>query len=233
MEINILVVCGSPVKKGNQEAYTREVLKEIETFPDVRVEVILLAPWYKTFRGCNHCNYCATKQKPDRFCSIDDQMTEVYPKLLAADAIILSSPAYATRITGLMANFMDRMRALYHGKLYLGSLHNKVGGALCVAFGRHSGVETTLLSIVQAYMLWGMIPANCGLVSPYGAGGLSSYGGTGKVDEDKLIVLKDSFGIKTGRMLCRDVVEKARIVKAGKQALNLSKLRRNPEAEKE
>ena len=234
METNIVVVCGSPIKEGNVETYTREAIKEIETFPDVKIDLILLAPWYKTFRGCNHCNYCASKQKPDRFCAIDDQMTEVYPKLLKADGIILSSPVYATRITGLMANFMDRMRALYHGKIHIGSLHNKVGGALAVAYGRHAGVETTLLSIVQAYMLWGMIPANCGLVSPYGAGGLSSYGGTGKLDrEDKLSILKDSFGITTARMLCKDVVEKARIVKAGKMALDVSEHQRNPEKERD
>jgi multimeric flavodoxin WrbA len=222
MEIKIIAICGSPIKEGNVEAYTRETLKEAEKLPDVQTELFLLAPWSKTFKGCNHCNYCATKQKTGRFCSIDDSMAEIYPKLLEADAIILSSPDYATRITGLLANFMDRMRAIYHGKIYVGSLHNKIGGALCVAFGRHAGVETTLLSMVQAFMLWGMIPASCGLRGPYGAAGLSSYGGEGWVDpNDKLAVLKDSFGIKVAKMLAEDVVEKARIVKAGKNALNL------------
>lgn len=220
MVIKLVAVCGSPVKEGNVEAYTREALKEVEKFPDVQAELILLAPWYKDFKGCNHCNYCATKQKPERFCSIDDQMSEVYPKLLEADAIVLSSPAYAAKVTGLMANFMDRMRALYHGKIYIRSLHNKIGGALCVAFGRHAGVETTLLSIVHAFMLWGMIPVNCGWT--YGAAGLSSYCGEGKVDRnDKLAVLKDSYGIKSARMLCKEVVEKARIIRAGENALNL------------
>lgn len=221
MTVNILVVCGSPIKKGNCEIFTREALKGLEETPDLKVELILLSEW-KSLKGCNHCNYCATKQKPNRFCSIDDEMTQIYPKLLEADALILSSPCYVTRVTGLMANFMDRLRPLYHGKCYVGSLYNKIGAAIAVAFGRHAGVETTQLSIVQAFLLWGMIPASLGLWGPYGAAGLSSYGGAGKVDpDDKLAVLKDTFGLKESKLLCKEVAIKAKIIKTGNAALNI------------
>jgi len=81
MTIKILCVCGSPIKEGNCEMFTREALKAADEIPDVETELVTLAGWYKTFRGCNHCNFCATKQKPDHFCAIDDQMSEVYPKI--------------------------------------------------------------------------------------------------------------------------------------------------------
>jgi multimeric flavodoxin WrbA len=41
-------------------------------------------------------------------CKIKDDMTEVYPKLLAADAIVLATPAYFEMLSGLLKNFLDR-----------------------------------------------------------------------------------------------------------------------------
>lgn len=35
-------------------------------------------------------------------------MTEVYPKLLAADAIVLATPGYFEMLSGLLKNFLDR-----------------------------------------------------------------------------------------------------------------------------
>jgi len=221
MTINVLTICGSPIKGGNSEMYTREAIKAVEDMPDVETELVLLSKW-KFLRGCNHCNFCATKQKPTRFCSIDDEMSEVYPKLLEADAIVISSPAYVLRMTGLMANFLDRLRPLYHGKHYVTSLTDKVGSAVVVAFGRHAGVETTQLSIVHAFLMWGVIPVTLGLFGPFGAGGVSSYHGEAKVDpDDRLAVLKDNFGVKEAKILYRNLVEKARLIKAGREALNI------------
>jgi multimeric flavodoxin WrbA len=220
--IKLVAVCGSPVKGGNSEEYTRQALKAAEDMPNVETELILLEKMYKTLRHCNHCNYCATKQTATRFCSIKDGMEEIYPKILYADAIILSTPDYVTRVTGLMASFMDRLRPLYHGNTYVGSLHNKVGGAMIVAFGRNCGVETAQLSIVQGYLMWGMIPASCGLFGPYGAAGLTSYGGEAFVEpDDKLAVLKDKYGMKEAKDLVREIIAKAKILKAANKALGL------------
>lgn len=220
--IKLVAVCGSPVKAGNCEEYTRQALTEAEKIQNVETELIILQKMHKTLKHCNHCNYCATKQTATRFCSIKDDMDEIYPKILYADAIILSSPAYVTRITGLMAAFMDRLRPLYHGNTYVGSLHNKIGGAMAVAFGRNCGVETTQLSIIQGFLMWGAIPATCGLFGVYGAAGLSSYGGEGKVErDDKLAVLKDKYGMRLAKDLVKEVIAKAKIFKAGNKALGL------------
>jgi multimeric flavodoxin WrbA len=223
MKIKIIGVCGSPIKGGNTEVYLKEALKAAEEVPDAEVETetILLCDW-KDFKGCIHCNYCAVRQKPERFCSIDDEMTEVYPKMLEMDGLIIASPTYITRMSWLTAAFMDRVRAVGHGKLYRMGLKGKVGGALAVLFARHSGAETTLLSILQGYMLMDMIPVGLNMWGPYGAVGLSSYGGEGRVEpDDKLAVLKDKFGLRSARMLGKAVVEQAKLVKAGKEALGI------------
>jgi multimeric flavodoxin WrbA len=220
--VKIVAVCGSPVKEGNCEEYTRQALKAAEGIPNVETELIILQKAYKTLRHCNHCNYCATKQTATRFCSIKDDMDELYPKILYADGIILSSPAYVTRMTGLMAAFMDRLRPLYHGNTYVGGLHNKIGAALSVAFGRNCGVETTQLSILQGFLMWGAIPATCGLYGVYGAAGLSSYYGEGKVErDDRHSVLKDKYGMRLAKDLVLEVIAKAKIQKAGNKALGL------------
>ncbi len=220
MKIKLFTVVGSPIKGGNCETYTREALKAVEDDPDVESEIFLLSDW-KTPRGCHHCNYCATRQKPDRFCAINDELTKVYPKVLEADALLLSTPAYACRLTGQMACFMDRLRVLYHGNLYKGSLENKAASVLTVAFGRHAGVETTMLSVIQGLLMWEVLPVTLGLWGPYGSGGLTSYGGEGKVDpDDRDAICKDEFAMKEAKILCRKLVETAKVIKAGNRALN-------------
>jgi len=221
MKIKLVTIVGSPIKGGNCEIYTMEALKAVENDPDVESDIFLLSNW-KTPKGCNHCNYCATKQKPDRFCAIQDELTEIYPKVLEADAILLSTPAYACRLTGQMACFMDRLRGLYHGSLYKGSLANKVASVLTVAFGRHAGVETTMLSVIQGLLMWEVLPVTLGLWGPYGSGGLTSYGGEGKVKPDDYdAILKDQFAVKESRILCKKLVDTAKVIKAGNEALNI------------
>jgi multimeric flavodoxin WrbA len=221
MTIKILGVCGSPIKGGNTEVFLNQALKSAEEVPEVETELITLADW-KDFKGCNHCNHCAMRQIPDRICSINDEMTEVYPKLMAMDGLIIASPTHVTGVSWLTASFMGRMRAINHGKLYRRTLHHKVGGAMAVLFWRHAGAETTLRSILGCYLLLGMLPAGSGLLGPYGAVGLSSYGGEGYVDsDDKLAVLKDKFGVRSARILGKEVAETAKIVRAGREALKI------------
>jgi len=46
-------------------------------------------------------------------CKIKDDMNDVYPKLLAADAIVLATPGYFEMISGLLKNFLDRTVAIW------------------------------------------------------------------------------------------------------------------------
>ena len=222
MEIKILGICGSPIKGSNTEVFLREALKAAETTGGVQTELIALAG--KKIGDCRHCNWCVGKQIEGKFCAQNDDMTEIYPKLVEADGILLASPVYIMRLSGYLACFLDRFRVFASGNLYRGKLHNKVGGALCVGGLRNTGIETTLISILFGFMVMEMIP-----VSPrhrlgaLGAGGLSSEGGTGKpASEDKLGVLKDEYGLRGARSLGQRVVEVARLLKAGAEAATIS-----------
>ena len=216
MEIKILGVCGSPIKGGNTEVFLQEALKAVEDTGEAQTEFISLAG--REIRDCRHCNWCVKKQTEGKFCVQDDDMNELFPKLLQADGLIIARPVYIGRLSGYLACFLDRMRVFAFGNIYRGKLHNKVGGALAVSWLRNSGIEITLLSILLAFMAYEMI-----LVGPHhgvgalsGAGGLSSEGGSGKFDrENRLGVLKDEYGLKGARSMGQRVAEVARLLKAG------------------
>jgi multimeric flavodoxin WrbA len=57
-------------------------------------------------RGCLTCEEGGRERKG--ICKIKDDMAEVYPKLLAADAIVLATPGYFEMLSGLLKNFLDR-----------------------------------------------------------------------------------------------------------------------------
>jgi multimeric flavodoxin WrbA len=67
----------------------------------------------RTCRGCLACEEGGKERKC--ICKIKDDMTEVYPKLLAADIIVLATPAYFEMLSGLLKNFLDRTCPIWPG----------------------------------------------------------------------------------------------------------------------
>ena len=219
MDINVLGICGSPIKGGNTEHFLKEAMTVVAGMESVKSEMINIAG--KDIKDCKQCNWCLLKQTEDKLCAIEDDMADIFPKVLKADVLLLATPVYIARLSGYLANLIDRLRACAFGKVYEGKLKDKVGGALAVAWMRHGGVETALLSIDYLFLGFEMIPASVhhpGVL--FGAGGTSSFGGAGKFDpKDKLGILKDEWGLNGARELARRAVELARIIKAGKKAL--------------
>ena len=122
------------------------------------------------------------------------------------------------RLSGYLATFIDRMRffCLVVGKYYGGKLQDKVGGALVVSWFRNAGASTTLLTIIQSFLFYGIIPVAQG--AGIGAAGVATEEGTGVFDpEDKHGVLKDTIGLLQARALGHRVVEVSRMIKRGKE----------------
>jgi multimeric flavodoxin WrbA len=217
MPIKILGICGSPVKGGNTETFLSEALKQAEGLGQVSTQLVRLIE--KRIGDCRHCNWCTSKQEEGAFCCIKDDMLEMYPWIIEADALVIATPAYTGRLSGYSAVFMDRFRALVLGRHYRGVLRNKVGAAMTVSWMRHAGPETTLLSVVTAYLMWGMVVASPGEGGcEFGAVGVSSDGGSGRfVPEERLGVLRDKLALSSARALAKRTVELARIMKAGRE----------------
>jgi NAD(P)H dehydrogenase (quinone) len=79
---------------------------------------------------------------------VDDVSLE---DLLKVDGIIIGSPTYYGTMSGKIKTFFDESVEL-HGKL-----QGKVGAAFTSSGGTASGAETTILSILQALLIHGMI----------------------------------------------------------------------------
>ena len=71
--------------------------------------------------------------------------------LLVADGIIMGSPTYFGQMSAKLKSLIDQSVQVHK------QLEGKVGGAFTSSGGTASGAETTLLSIVNAMLIHGMI----------------------------------------------------------------------------
>jgi multimeric flavodoxin WrbA len=102
----VLVVMGSPRPKGNSTILAMEAARgakdagaEVET---IRLAILKISP-------CAACDGC---RKPDaNGCVRKDDMTPLYDKLRAADAILIAGPVYWFSISAQVKLFMDRFYA--------------------------------------------------------------------------------------------------------------------------
>jgi len=213
MQVRVLGICSSPIQGGNTEVFLSRALGRAQAEPEVETRLVSLAG--KRVDSCKHCNWCMGKQTAQEFCAQKDDMAGIYPLVLEADVLLLATPVYIGRLSGYLANFMDRLRAFIYGKVYKGPLVNKVGGALAVGWYRHAGLETALQSVVAGFLTLGMIPVNTPHC-PWGAPAVASQGGTGGFDKRiRHGVLEDAWGLEAAEALAVRAVDLARRIKAG------------------
>ena len=86
------------------------------------------------------------------------------------DGIIIGSPTYYGLMSGKIKTLLDQSEKI-HGKL-----KGKVGAAFTSSGGVASGAETTLLSIVQAMLIHGMIVQGRSEGAHYGAAAVGDPG---------------------------------------------------------
>jgi multimeric flavodoxin WrbA len=103
--MKVVAVCGSP-RKGNTEWLLVRLL-ELLAQSGTETELILLRKLnVKRCLGCLTCAEGGTERAG--ICAVSDAMQAIYPKLLAADVIILGTPVYFYMLSGLLKNFLDR-----------------------------------------------------------------------------------------------------------------------------
>ncbi len=103
--MKVVAICGSP-RKGNTEWMLDTLLEQLKS-RGVETELLLLRKAnVKRCLGCLTCEAGGSERKG--ICAVSDDMQAVYPKLLAADVIILGTPVYFYMLSGLLKNFLDR-----------------------------------------------------------------------------------------------------------------------------
>ncbi|MFC1690767.1 flavodoxin family protein [Nanoarchaeota archaeon] len=101
--MKILAISGSP-RTGNIEFILKTLLSEIDSH---ETELILLKDL--KIENCTGCDVCFNEKKD---CYIDDDMKQLYLKLVEADLIVFGSPNYFNNVSGLMKTFIDRTNSL-------------------------------------------------------------------------------------------------------------------------
>jgi len=103
----VVVILGSPRKKGNSSTLAAQISRGAKS-AGAEVETLFLQGLkISPCRGCDTC------QKDDsKGCAIKDDMQEIYPKLIKADAWVIASPVYWFTMSAQTKTFMDRCYAL-------------------------------------------------------------------------------------------------------------------------
>jgi multimeric flavodoxin WrbA len=103
--MSILAICGGLREESN----TNKIVKKVAESSGCDFELVYLAKLEIT--PCAGCPDCMMNEGK---CAIEDDMQELYEKLLNADAIILGSPTYYMDVSGAVKCFIDRSLALYY-----------------------------------------------------------------------------------------------------------------------
>lgn len=129
-EMKVLLINGSPRKKGNTNLALEEVAKALESNG---VETQIIGIGAKAVQGCIACNKCAELGR----CTFqDDLYNKVREQLKDADGIIVGSPVYYAGPNGSLCALLDR---LFYSSTEL--LEHKPAAAVAVC--RRGGASAT------------------------------------------------------------------------------------------
>ncbi len=107
MSRRVLVIKASPREKGNSSVLADKVA---EGARDVGATTESISLHRLDIHPCRGCDTCRRTQA----CVIKDDMQGLYPKLLAAEAVVLASPIYWFTMNGQMKTFIDRWYGLWN-----------------------------------------------------------------------------------------------------------------------
>jgi multimeric flavodoxin WrbA len=116
---SVTAFVGSARKQGVTYRATRRFLDGLQSFGDVRSEVVFLSECdVGLCRGCKACFI-----RGEEFCPIHDDRDRLIAKLAASDGVVLASPVYSFQVSAHLKAFLDRLgfafhRPRFHGKAY-------------------------------------------------------------------------------------------------------------------
>ncbi len=106
---NILILKGSPRQQGNSAVLADQVAEGARE-AGAAVQSYFLHGM--DIRPCDGCDFCLETG----VCVVKDDMHTIYPKLLAADAVVLASPIYWFTYSAQLKMCIDRWYALWNDK---------------------------------------------------------------------------------------------------------------------
>jgi multimeric flavodoxin WrbA len=132
--LKILGIMGSPRINGNTDLLLDEALKGARSVgadvEKITVDKLKIAP-------CRECYGCLK----DGNCVIRDDMTGIYPGLLAADVVIVATPIFFYTVSAQLMLLISRCQALWARKYVLKNLDVPVKKGAFIGVGATKGTK--------------------------------------------------------------------------------------------
>ena len=106
--MKVMAFVGSARKGGNTSKIVDAICAGIKENGHA-VEIYNLSEL--DIKECRACGSCQTNKV--EYCSINDKMTALLPKMADADCIIVGTPVYMLQVSGYTKMFLDRMFAFF------------------------------------------------------------------------------------------------------------------------
>ena len=216
--LRIVGICASPRKKANTSILLDASLDGARNAAvslgfESQIEKVELAA--KKISPCLGCDQCAAQRRP---CILQDDWHAMVRPLVdpVPDGVIFGSPVYFFNQNALGRAYMERctslVKALWDPEtdVPLPDWSTTAAGAVAVGFDRHGGVEFTLNSILQWFLVMGFAT-----VGGFYLGGAAWTGFRSERDA----VQRDEHGLGAARLVGRRVARTAALLKEGKTAL--------------
>lgn len=127
---NIVILNGSPRKKGNTSALVQAFREGAESSGNTVTEFFLGG---MEIHGCKGCfGGLSSKECP---CVQKDDMAQIYPAVRESDVVVLASPLYYWNMSGQLRTAVDRLFALEEGDGNLLRGHDRSSALLMAAEG--------------------------------------------------------------------------------------------------
>ena len=143
--MKVLLINGSPHKKGNTFLALSEAAKTLEQ-QGIETEIVQIG--VKAVRGCIACGQCRVKQL-GRCVFDDDVCNRIVEKLDDADALIVGSPVYFGQPNGSVQSLIQRMFFSAGSKV-----QNKPAAAVCVC--RRGGATAAYQTLNMPFQMMNM-----------------------------------------------------------------------------
>jgi multimeric flavodoxin WrbA len=139
----VLGIAGSPRRHGNSERLLDACLDGVVTAGGRAEKLVVVEEGIGPCLGCNACSLTGA-------CVLEDGMRDVYPRLDAAEAVVVASPVFFATVPAVLKALYDRCQP-YWARRYVLHLPSppKRPGALLLAggggdpFGTDAAVVTT------------------------------------------------------------------------------------------
>jgi multimeric flavodoxin WrbA len=132
--LKVLGIMGSPRIKGNTDLLLDEALKGAAS-QGAEVEKIVVTKL--KIEPCREIYHCLI----DGTCPLKDDMQGIYPKILAADAIIIASPIFFYTVSAQTLTLMSRCQAFWARKYVLKNLNIPIKRGAFIGVGATKGLK--------------------------------------------------------------------------------------------